>query len=216
MQLREHHSLQRVIEPALTRTCPHCEVFVKLAPQTLPSWQSLQTLKPSRLGIVCVCPACAKPVSLVSGRMRYDDETVDIEPVFESLPPQAERLDVDALPADLHDLADEAAECFTAGRTHAFVLLANRLTTLAAVELGDTGKLAVFNAVTEAATLANMEPALLRLCRHVLFDLQPSDPVPMLTHKQARMLFEVLRDCLHELFARRHQLQAAMPRKQHR
>ncbi|MEM8547999.1 MAG: hypothetical protein AAGF46_07550 [Pseudomonadota bacterium] len=209
MQLLEHHSLQAVIEPSLTRHCPHCDVFTRLSLQSAPSWQSLQTLRPARIGVVAVCPACSLPVHLVSERLRYGEHHIELDGGFTAVPERRERIQLEALPEPLRDLVDEALQCHADGHHRAFATLAHRIVQRAARTLGHDGKLRLFNNMTEAAQMAGVEPALLRLCRQVLFDLEADDDIPFLTRTQSQLLFELLRDLLYETFVRSARLQRA-------
>ncbi|MEL7310454.1 MAG: hypothetical protein AAFN07_02980, partial [Pseudomonadota bacterium] len=171
VHIREHHSLQELLAPALTLTCPHCDVYAQMTVQATPSWQWLMANRPRRIGINALCPACRRPVFLTSGPVTYDDDGLSIdgrwEPVVKPLP----KFELERLPAALVDPVAEALACYRDGHWQAFVLMCHRITHQCAHSLGATGRLTLFNAVTEAAELAGVDDALARFCRDLMFDL---------------------------------------------
>ncbi|MEO0576780.1 MAG: hypothetical protein AAF004_15085 [Pseudomonadota bacterium] len=209
MRIREHHSLQQLLDDTLTRRCPHCDVFAHMGIQSAPSWQSLITQRPSRLGIVAVCPACSIPVFFLSDPLRYDDDFIELEGSLNPVVRARERMELHLLPASLRDIVDEALGCMADGHHQAFALLAHRVATLTAKELGGNGKLALFNAVTDAAEMAHIDKPVLRLCRHILFDLDEDDDVPALSDHHANVLLALMRDFLNQMYVRSGHLQKA-------
>lgn len=209
MRIREHHSLQQLLDEALTRRCPHCDVFAHMGLQSAPSWQSLITQRPSRLGIVAVCPACSIPVFFSSDPLRYDEDFIEFEGNLHPVMRPRERMELHLLPASLRDLVDEALGCIADDHRQAFALLANRIATLTAADIGGNGKLALFNAVTDAAEMAQIDKPVLRLCRHILFDLDENDDVPALNANQASILLALLKDFLNQTYVRSGHLQKA-------
>ena len=210
VQFREHHSLQQLLDDVLAMRCPHCEVFVRMVPQGTPSWQWLDTHRPRRLGLSLLCPSCRMPVFITSGPINYRDNTIEFTEGWTPSQRAAERFDFDLLPASLQDAAIEAFGCYRDEYWQAFALLAHEIVGQAARELGADGRLQLFNAVTEAASLSGVEPALARLCRNLLFDLEPEDGLPDLSPRGAQVLAALLRDLLYEAFVRRGRLSRAM------
>ncbi|MEL6868625.1 MAG: hypothetical protein AAFO81_02395 [Pseudomonadota bacterium] len=209
MLIREHHSLQQLLEHALKRRCPHCDVFAHMALQSTPSWQSLMDQRPSRLGVVAVCPSCSLPVFFTSDPLRYAEDHISMAGELQPVVTPRQRMDLNFLPAALRDLVDEVLGCFADGHWQAVALLAHRIATAAARDLGGNGKLTIFNAVADAAEMASIEKPLLRLCQHILFDLDDDDEVPALNRTQATVLMALLRDFLDQIFVRSGNLKRA-------
>ncbi len=90
--------------------------------------------------------------------------------------------------------------------------MCNRIAILAADELGANGKLKLFNAVTDAAQNAGVEPPLLRLCRDIFFDLENREDVPAISESRAAVLLSLLRDMLYQSFLRAGKLRESMRR----
>lgn len=212
MQLRESDDLAARLHDALSLRCPNCGVFARMTLLAAPSWAVLQRERPARLGLILDCPACSLPVFLRSGPLVYHDDHIECEDAFQQVIAPRERFDLHLLPATIRDLVEEALGVYADGHFQAFALLANRIATLGAGELGPNGKLALFNAVTAAAQSAGIETPMLRLCRDILFELDAHDEVPALSAARAAVLLALLRDMLYQGFVRPGKLREAMRR----
>lgn len=212
IHIREHHSLQVLLEPALTMTCPHCEVYAQMTAAGTPSWQWLIDHRPSRLGVSAVCPACRRPVFLISGPLDYEDDHIVLNEGWQPVIQPLEPFDLALLPEQLVEPVTEALACHRDGHRRAFVLLCQDIAEIAAGLLGPEGKLQLFNAVTEAAALSGVDNAITRLCRGILFDAEHHRSTPIVNASVAKVLLALVRDMLHEAFVRQRRMEQAMPR----
>ncbi|MFK8053072.1 MAG: hypothetical protein AB8F65_08855 [Woeseiaceae bacterium] len=210
MQFRTFDNIADTLRDALSLRCPHCDVFSAMALQDVPSWQGLATQKPARMGIVATCPACRLPVFLMSGRLRYASSLIEMEGSFEPVVKPRDGFETRLLPTGLRALADEAMSCYQLGHYQALCLLAHRIVIHADETLGGSHRLDLFNSVTESAQQAQMNPALLRLCRSILFNLDDEDQVPELSDSQANALVAMIKDLLHEGFLRTEKFKNAL------
>lgn len=210
MQIRAYEDIAELLAPALALRCPHCDVYAQMALQQVPDWQQLQATKPSRLGIVCVCPSCRRPVFLSSGRLLYETASISLDGRLEPVIKPKDAFETRRLPAALATLTEEALACYQYGHYQALALLANRIAQAADRQLGGNHKLTLFNTVNEIATMAEMDGALLRLCQRVLFDLQSASDVPSLSAAQASALIALTKDLLYQTFLRPGKLREAL------
>ena len=149
---------------------------------------------------------------LRSGPLSYHDGYIDCDDALQQVIAPRQRFELHLLPAGIRDLVEEALGVYADGHFQAFALLANRIATLGATELGPNGKLTMFNAVTDAAQSAKVETPMLRLCRDILFELDAHDEVPALGAARAAVLLELVRDMLYQAFVRPGKLREAMRR----
>lgn len=212
MRIEPDTDLDALLDDATTLRCPHCDVFSQMRLVAAPDWQTLQTLRPARIGVVLDCTACSLPVYLQSGRARYEADAVALEAGFEPVLRPRPRFETRLLPAELRGLVDEALACYADGHLQAFALVANRIATIAAGLLGPNGKLELFNTVTAAAEGADIEAPMRRLCRDILFSLEIGEEPPELSAAPAAVLLELLRDMLHQAFVRPGRLREALRR----
>lgn len=212
MRLHESDNLAALIHDALSLRCPNCDVFSRMTLLAAPSWQTLVENRPARLGLVLDCPACSMPVFLRSAPLTFGNEFVECDDKFEQVIAPRQRIELHLLPASIRDLVEEALGCFADGHYQAFALMCNRIAILAADELGANGKLKLFNAVTDAAQNAGVEPPLLRLCRDIFFDLDSREDVPAISESRAAVLLSLLRDMLYQSFLRAGKLRESMRR----
>jgi len=79
-------------------------------------------------------------------------------------------------------------------------------------ELGERGKLELFDTLQEIRSLANLDEDMFSILRSVLFgsDSDPWPNQPHLTAEHAGILLEVMRDLLYQTFVRKARLVQAM------
>lgn len=210
MDLRAFDDIAAILEPALSMRCPHCDVYSVMSLQDIPSWQRLQTERPRRMGIVATCPSCRRPVFLVSGSLTYEPSLIKMEDGFLPVQQPRDPFETRLLPTAVRALSEEALACYQAGHFQALCLVAHKIVITADDVLGGSRRLDLFNTVTATAEFAEMEPALLRLCRSILFNLDEQEHIPELSHTQASALVALLKDLLHEAFVRPSKIRRAL------
>ena len=109
-------------------------------------------------------------------------------------------------------LFKEALGCFSVGACNAFASMCRRTARAVFADLGETGKLKLFDALNEARELAALPPEIFNKIRSVLFGVA-SDPrpgIPVLDSNEADVLLEVMKDLLYQTYVRRGRLERAM------
>ena len=116
------------------------------------------------------------------------------------------------LPAESESLFKEALGCYAAGFFDAFGSMARRTAQSLFRELGERGKLELFDTLQEIRTLAELDDDLFADVRGVLFgaDSDPWPNQPRLDQESAGILLEVMRDLLYQTFVRRARLVQAV------
>ena len=57
MEFGKDVNFESLLADAVTRRCPHCDVFARMAVIAAPRWEDLRRLTPARLGVVLDCSA---------------------------------------------------------------------------------------------------------------------------------------------------------------
>lgn len=212
--LHAEDDLRLLLAPELTRRCAHCDVVSEFGLLGIPDWSSLHHVRPARLAVTAICPACRLPTLLVSGPLRFEANRLECALPLEATPPPRVQFPLETLPATVQSLTEDALACYQYGQYLGMALLCHQVVRASNQVLGGQQRLRMFNIVTESAELADMDEPTLRLCRHILFDLSKSDVpmTPALSAGQARALLALTRDLLHQLFVRRAQMRRAMTR----
>jgi hypothetical protein len=116
------------------------------------------------------------------------------------------------LPEEVELLFKEALLCFTAGAFNAFSSMCRRTAQAAFAELGESGKLRLFDELNDVRRMVDIAPETFVKLKNVLFGAE-SDPrpgLPLLDSYEAGIALEVVKDLLYEAFVRKGKLQQAM------
>ena len=193
-------------------TCPQCRTLTHLTPVAVPKFDDLSRRKPKQIGIVFRCDACGEPVFLKFQVKGYTALRVELAPDFAEVERAPENFPLTYLPSEAESLFREALGCHAAGFFDAFGSMCRRTAQSLFRELGERGKLELFDTLQEIRTLAELDDGIFAEVRGVLFG-SDSDPWPNHPHldvERAGILVEVMRDLFYQTFARKARLKLAM------
>jgi hypothetical protein len=193
-------------------TCPHCQVLSHLTPVSVPQYQQLQSLRPSHVGIVYRCDSCNAPIFLKYPVKLYGSNRVELSGSFVELERAREKFTFTYLPEEAEALFREALACYSAGTFNAFASMARRTVQAVFHDLGENGKLRIFEQLNDIREMAELEVETFNAVRKVLFgsDADPHPHTPTLDAYQAGVLLEVMKDLLYQAYVRKGRLQQAM------
>jgi hypothetical protein len=142
----------------------------------------------------------------------YGASRVELATTFTELERPVERFDFTHLPEDAEALFREALGCFTAGCHNAFASMCRRTAQAAFADLGENGKLRMFDQLNDVRELAALDQDTFNVIRSVLFgtDAQARPNMPVVDSCVAGVLLEVMKDLLYEAYVRKGRLQQAM------
>jgi hypothetical protein len=193
-------------------TCPHCQTLTHLTAVATPEFEDLSRRKPKHIGIVFRCDACAEPVFLKFAVKAYTALRIELAANYVEIERARENFPLTYLPEEAEELFKEALNCYTAGCFNAFGAMSRRTAQSLFRELGERGKLELFDTLQEIRTLAELDDETFATLRAVLFG-NDSDPWPHQPHidsERAGVLLEVMRDLLYQTFVRKARLLQAM------
>ena len=196
----------------LVLTCPHCQALAHVSPVAVPRFEELQSYRPAQIGVVFRCDACLAPIFLRFSVRAYAPTRIELAPQFAEVERPRERFDCTYLPEDVELLFKEALTCFSGGAYNAFASMCRRTAQALFSDLGEAGKLRLFDALNEVRDIAALAPDTFAKIRSVLFGIA-SDPrpgIPLLQSHEAGVLLEVMKDLLYQTYVRRGRLQQAM------
>jgi hypothetical protein len=193
-------------------TCPRCRTLTHLTPIAVPKFDDLSRRKPKQIGIVFRCDACSEPIFLKFAARAYTALRIELSPNYTEVERAPENFPLTYLPADSEGLFKEALGCYAAGFFDAFGSMARRTAQSLFRELGERGKLELFDTLQEIRALAELDDDIFADVRGVLFgtDSDPLPNQPRLDQESAGILLEVIRDLLYQTFVRKARLVQAM------
>jgi hypothetical protein len=191
--------------------CPSCGVFAHMTALAVPGFEDLSRYKPPEAGLVFRCDNCNAPVFLRFPVKSYNEEQVELSTNFIEVERPKETFDFTYLPEDTETLFREALECYSANALNAFASMCRRTIQRVFADLGETGKMRIFEQCNQVRDLAGVESPTFNAVRRVLFDTDASrEGMPLITPIEAGVLMEFVRDILYENYVRKGRLQQAM------
>jgi len=181
-----------------------------MAPLSIPRFSVLVAHKPLHVGVVYRCVSCNSPVFLKYPVKLYASNRIELGTHFSELEQPREKLTLTHLPASCETLLREALTCFSHGAFTAFALMCRHIMRAAHREMGDNGRLKVFDLLVEIRDVLNLDSEQFALTKRILLDTEEDGLLPTLSGQQAGMILEIIKDVLYQLFTRRGKLQHAM------
>ena len=203
-----HHDLDK----NLVVTCPHCQVVAHLTPSAVPHFEDLQLYRPKQVGVVYQCDACHLPVFLRFTVRIYGATRIELAPQFTEVERAREKFSFAYIPENVEVLFREALTCFSQGAFNAFASMCRRTAQAMFADLGEAGKLRLFDELNAARELANIAPEIFTKMKSVLFgaELDLRSTLPLLDGYEAGIMLEVVKDLLYEAYVRKGKLQQAI------
>jgi hypothetical protein len=205
---RLHHDQDR----NLVVTCPHCLAVAHITPSAVPRFEELQLYRPAQVGVVYLCDACHLPIFLRFAVRLYGAARIELSPQFSEVERAREKFSFAYIPEDVELLFRETLTCFSHGAFNAFASMCRRTAQAMFADLGEAGKLRLFDELNGLRDLADIQPEIFTRIRTVLFgaELDARSGLPLLDGYQAGILLEVAKDLLYEAYVRRGRLQQAI------
>jgi hypothetical protein len=196
----------------LVVTCPHCQVVAHITPVAVPRFEDLVVHKPRQVGIVYLCDNCHAPIFLRFTARGYHAGRIELAPQFVEVERAREKFTYTYLPEEIEALFREALLCFSSGAYNAFASMCRRTAQAVFADLGEAGKLRLFDELNNVRELAGLASDHFNKLRTILFgsggDSRPN--IPMLDSYEAGIVLEAVKDLLYEAYVRKGKLQQAM------
>jgi hypothetical protein len=204
---RLHHDQER----SLALNCPHCQVFSHITPVSVPQYSELVASRPSQVGVVYRCDSCNAPVFLKFPVKMYAANRVELANNFVELERAREKFSFTYLPEESDKLFREALACYSAGLFGAFAAMCRRTAQTVFHDLGENGRLRIFDQIAEARDMAEIDPETFSAIKKVIFgsDAESYPSLPELGPDEAAILLEMVKDILYQAYVRRGKLQQA-------
>jgi hypothetical protein len=193
-------------------TCPHCQTLTHLCAAAVPRFEDLSARRPQHAGIGFSCDACGEPVFLKFLIRSFNPNRIELSGNYMEIERARETFPLTYLPEVAESLFKEALACYAAACFNAFGSMSRRTAQSLFRELGERGKLELFDTLQEIRDLAELDDETFGIMRAVLFgsDSDPWPNQPALNAERAGVLLEVMRDLLYQTFVRKARLLQAM------
>ncbi len=122
-----------------------------------PKFDDISRRKPKHIGIVFRCDACGEPVFLKFAAKAYTAQRVELAANYTEIERARENFPLTYLPEESESLFKEALSCYAAGCFNAFGAMTRRTTQSLFRELGERGKLELFDTLQDTRALAALD-----------------------------------------------------------
>ena len=164
----------------------------------MPRFEDLQLYRPKQVGLVYLCDACHAPIFLRFTVRVYGAARIELSPQFSEVERAREKFSFAYIPEDVELLFREALTCFSNGAFNAFASMCRRAAQAMFADLGEAGKLRLFDELNAVRDLANIAPEIFTKMKSVLFgaELDARSALPLLDGYEAGIMLEVVKDLL--------------------
>jgi len=199
-------------EATLALTCPHCQVMSHITPIAVPGFAELNSHRPKAVGVVYRCDACNAPIFLRFPVKIYGTHRIELNSTFIEVERPKEKFSYTYLPEEVEAMFREALACYSGNNFNAFAGMCRRAMQAAFVELGESGKLKVFDQLNDVRLMADLDSDTFLSIKRVIFgnDADQHPSLPLIDDRQAGVLLEVVKDLLYQAYVRKGRLQQAM------
>lgn len=205
---RLHHEQ----EANLALTCPHCQVLSHITPIAVPTFDELVSHRPKHVGVVYRCDSCNAPIFLRFPVRMYGNNRVELGAQYIEVERPREKFSYTYLPEEIEALFREALNCFSNAQYNAFASMCRRTMQAAFADLGEAGKLRIFDQLNDVRAMADIDAPTFIDVKRVIFgtDNDPHPSMPLIEDQLAGVLLEVIKDLVHQMYVRKGRLQQAM------
>jgi hypothetical protein len=205
---RLHHDQER----SLALNCPHCQVYSHITAVSVPQYSELVSARPSHVGVVYRCDSCNAPIFLRFAVKMYAANRVELANNFVELERAREKFNFTYLPEDCEKIFREALACYSSGHFNAFASMCRRTTQSVVHDLGENGRMRIFNQLAEAREMAEIDAETFGIVKKILFgtDADAWPTFPEIGAYEAGVLLELVKDLLYQAYVRKGKLQQAM------
>jgi hypothetical protein len=193
-----------------TMECPHCGAIGPMTVTAFPAFSKLKAERPTQVGVVLQCAACKTPVFLRYRARAWREDRVELNPLPQAVEHPPERFSLSYLPPAVAARFREALACYTSGLWQAFAAMCRQTARATFEDVGDAGRLKIFDLVTEVQDLGAIDDATFNAVRRVIFEPEAGKQDPEFDRRQAAALLETMKDLLTQTYVRRAKLRQAL------
>jgi len=193
-----------------TMECPHCGAVGPMTVTAFPSFGKLKSERPTQIGVVLQCAACKAPVFLRYRTRAWRDDRVELNPLPQPVEHPPERFSLSYLPPAVAARFREALACYTSGLWQAFAAMCRQTARATFDDVGDAGRLKIFDLVAEVQDLGAIDDPTFEAVRRVIFEPEAGRQEPPFDRRQAAALLETMKDLLTQTYVRRAKLRQAL------
>jgi len=176
-----------------------------------PDFTALKACRPSHTGLVFLCLRCQSPVFVRYKIEAIGADEITLHPVPETRAKAEDKLNLNYLPDTVRKNFLDAHGCYQHGLYQAFALMCRQTAEAVINDLGEQGKLKVFDQVETLRDMVELDTRMFHTVSRAIFgDEGLGQPSNDMSRSEASVLLEVMKDILYQLYVREARLKRAL------
>lgn len=214
MILAQDNNTTNIFDKHYALQCPHCSAISNITAISYPRYELIRRFKLDEVGIVYRCDACNKPIFLkfdIPSDSRNKNPLI-INDKYEEIERPKEIFDLAYLPENVKDDFSEALTCYSNQCFNAFASMCRRCIQSVSDDIGAKGKDKVQNQIKELKELAEIDDETFDILNQIIISGHDgSHPhLPKLSDARAKILLELMKDVLYQLYIRKAKIQESI------
>lgn len=209
-------SIDPLMDCPISLQCPHCNVISLLTVISVPNYDLVMRFHPTTVGIVYRCNSCGEPVFLKFSLTYLSGGGIELSKEYQIVEFPKENFEFKYLPEAVRQDFVEALDCYSIGAYNGFAALCRRTIQSTASCLGVKGTDKVKKQVVELKEIAEMEEDDYAILNQIILDGHDGahPHLPSITVERAKILLELMKDIMYELFVRKGKIEDAKKLRQ--
>jgi len=198
--------------------CHHCGSYSNISAVSIPRYEYLLRFKPHKIGICYRCDSCNLPIFLRFEVRDYSHINhaqggyIDILEDYEEIEKPLEPFEYEHLPPSVAEDFKEALICYSNTCYNAFAAMCRRCIQSVFIELGALGKDKVIAQLKEIKETASLDDETYEMLEQITISGHDGahPHLPKLSPARAKVLLELMKDVLYQLFVRKAKIQESV------
>ena len=191
--------------------CPHCQMQTPMTPVSRPDFAAIKACKPAVTGLSFLCLKCHNPLLVRYAVIEIGETEIKLGVSTQPTPRSDDPINLSYLPAAVKKPYVDALGCYQHELLQPFAIMCKQTMQAIIKDLGDGGKMRVFNHMEELRNIFDIEARTFDTISDTLFDNKHSlVSKPVFGRTDAAVLLEAIKDLLYQLYVREARLQRAI------
>ena len=209
MNIYTNDNFEEIIDKHFSILCPNCGCQVGINAISIPTYSLITKYQLKHIGIAYCCEVCKKPVFIkFEGTQVQDGYYID-ENSYKVIGNVEIPYDYSYLPESVAEDFKEALTCFSNSCYNAFGAMCRRCVQSISTELGAKGKDKVQKQLEELKHIVPIDDNTYEILEQtIIAGHDGAHPhLPKLSPERAKILLELIKDVLYQLFVRKAKIQ---------
>lgn len=192
--------------------CPHCNAFSNITAISIPRIEFVRRFNLKKVGISYRCNACNIPIFFRFDIIGIHENCITISDKYEEVERPTESFEFNYLPEELSNGFKEALTCFSNSCFNAFGSMCRRCVQSISTKLGAKGSDKVLRQLQDIKDMTDMDIETFDILKQIIIaGHNGAHPhLPELSPERAKILLELMKDVLYQLFVRKAKIQESI------